>query len=275
MKQVTLMIRFEGGEADNGRLPIYDAATAENGLARSINIVTHSFANDEEMRKRGDSATGAVVYASAPRKGCYEIEVDVEFNEMTCSKMGISVISNRYWDYLTWCWSFAVGKEHEPTTPYVRKLVESQDAKIEEIADALESALISLHKPIASDPNRVSLVLSRKHVGDVMTLDSGTNEYVTVREKSEDDEYIFGNVTKFNILTNYGRVFDDKLRRVVSFQVIEDSTHRLRSMITKSMHERVSGRTGKLHFLVRRIENAMGTVKRYIVYDIYDVPEVR
>ncbi len=108
-----------------------------------------------------------------------------------------------------------------------------------------------------------------------MTLDAETNEYVNVRDKSEDDEYILGNVTKFNILTNYGRVFDDKLRRVVSFQVIEDPSHRLRSLITKSMHERVSGRSGKLHFLVRRVENAVGTVKRYVVYDIYDVPENR
>lgn len=275
MKQVTLTIRFEGGEADNGRLPIYDAATAENGLARSINIVTHSFANDEEMRKRGDTATGAVVYASAPRKGCYEMEVDIVFSEATCNKMGASVIVNRYWDYLTWCWSFAVGKEYQPTTPYLQKLIDSEDAKIEEIADALESAMINLHKPIASDPARISLVLSRKHVGDIMTLDEKTNEYVNVRAESEDDEYVVGNVTKFNILTNYGRVFDDKLRRVVSFKAIEDPSHRLRSMITKSMHERVNGRKGKLHFLVRRIENAMGTVKRYVVYDIYDVPEAR
>ncbi|SFU23880.1 DUF7946 domain-containing protein [Paraburkholderia aspalathi] len=271
MTEVTLTIRFEGGEADNGRLPIHDAATAEMGLARAVNIVTHSFANDEQMRRRGDSATGATVFASAPKKGCYEVEVDVVFDLATCEKMGASVIAPRYWDYLTWCWSFAVGKDYDPVTPYVQRLVESQDAKIDEIADTLESAMASLHKPIAEDPENIILVLSRKRVGDILTFDSETNEYVNVRGESDDDEYVIGNVTKFNILTNYGRVYDDNLRRVVSFKLIEDPSHRLRTLITKSMHDRVKGEGGKLHFLVRRVENAMGTVKRYVVADVVEV----
>lgn len=271
MTELTLTIRFEGGEADTGRLPIYSSAVAQNGLARAVNIVTHSFANDEEMRSKGHSAAGATVYASAPQKGCFELEVDVAFEDRIVNKMGSSVIGNRYWDYLTWCWSFAVGQDYAPRTSFVQRIVDDEVGKIEEIADALESSLVNLHKPIADSPDDTFLVLSRRRVGDVLTLDWETSEYVNVRAESQEDEYFVGNVTKFNILTNYGRMYVDELRRVVSFRVIEDPSHRLGSMITKSMHDRMNERHGKLNFLVRKIESARGTVKRFVVHEIYEV----
>jgi hypothetical protein len=43
-KDISALIRIEGGIADDGKIDIYDAAGFINGLARSINIVAHAFA---------------------------------------------------------------------------------------------------------------------------------------------------------------------------------------------------------------------------------------
>jgi hypothetical protein len=272
MKELSLTIRFEGGSADDGRLPIYDAAAAVTGLARSLNIVSHSFANEEELRKRADHANGVSILLQASKKGCFEEQVDIQFDESVCRRVGPSVIVNHYWDYLTWCWSTAVGVDYEPQSTYLKKIVDNDNAIIYEIADALESSMAKMQRPIETD-SKISLILARPRLGDIMTLDSNSLLYVTTSKESSETENITGNVTKFNILSGFGRLYDDELQRTVSFQSIEDPSQRLKTLLVKSMQQRLKGKKGKLNFLVRTINNAQLTVKRYIVHDAIEIDE--
>lgn len=43
VKEVNLILRLEGGVADEGLLDIYDAANTITGLARAVNLVAHFF----------------------------------------------------------------------------------------------------------------------------------------------------------------------------------------------------------------------------------------
>lgn len=268
VKDLSLTIRFEGGEADKGRLPIFDAATAIHGLARSLNVVTHSFANNGALRKRGDGTKGASVYIQPPIKGCFEEQVDIEFGKGICKKIGETVIVGHYWDYLLWCWSSAVGIEHEAKSTYVQKLLRDEDAKIYEIASYLESPMEELHKPISTDAS-MTLVLARPYVGDQLTLNHNSLAYVSTREETVEQEVISGNTTKFNIITGFGRLYSDDLRRTISFQMSESTTSSMKQLVVASMHDSIERNGKKIKFLVTSVINAADQIKRYHVHGVY------
>jgi len=150
-KEVSLILRLEGGIADEGLLDVYDAANTIYGLARAVNLVSHSFANDEEVRKKNQSAHGAKAFIHSSKKGCFEEQVDIRFDTKTVQKIGHSVLVNTFWDYLNWTWHASVGFLYEPKTPQVIKIAEANDLFIYEIADALESPMQLIHKAISHD----------------------------------------------------------------------------------------------------------------------------
>jgi len=270
VKEVNLILRLEGGVADEGLLDIYDAANTITGLARAVNLVAHSFSNNEEVRTKNQSAKGAQAFVHSSRKGCFEEQVDIRFDEKIAKKVGNTVLVSVFWDYLTWVLSNSVGLEIKPTTSYVKKIAEKNELFIHEISDALESPMLLIHRAIVRDEN-VKVFFNRPRVGDTLSLGSETLDYVTTREVSAGSEYIVGNVTKVNILSHFGRLFSDEEDKVVSFALAHPDDHRLKGLSLKSMQEHNDGLPGKVHLRVRKIISAHGVVKRYIVEDILEI----
>lgn len=266
-KVISLLIRIDGGSADQGILDIHDAAGTLYGMARSVNTVIHSFSNNEEVKKRVDTAKGATAFVHSSQKGCFEEQIDIHFDPIVVKRIGHSVITNNFWDYLTWCWSDAVGISHTPTTPYVKKIQEKNDVFIDEISTALESCMAKLHEPINGN-NSMTITLERPRIGDVLTLDVGTLQYVTVVDESEEKSYIRGNVTKFNILSDFGRIFSDEENKIVSFKLAMHDNIRARDLVINSMSKKNAGDDGKLFFKVGKVVNVKNQVKRYVVYDV-------
>jgi hypothetical protein len=269
-KELSLIIRIEGGTADEGVLDVYDAANTIYGLARAINVVSHAFANDEEVRKKNRSAQGASAFIHSSKKGCFEEQVDLRFEGKIVEKVGASVILNNFWDYLTWTWSHSVGIDYEPRTPRVKKISENNDLFIHEIADALESPMQYMHKSIARDKS-VQIYLNRPRVGDELILNSGTLDFVSVREEKTDTEYIIGNVTRVNVLSHFGRLYSDAEDRVISYELRNPDDRRVRGLALKSMQAHNEGKPGKVHLKVSKIVSAQDVVKRYIVHDILEI----
>lgn len=269
-KEVSLILRIEGGVADEGILDAYDAANTITGLARAVNLVAHSFSNNEEVRTKNQSAKGAQAFVHSSRKGCFEEQIDIRFDAKITKKIGKSVLANVFWDYLTWTLSASVGIEFSPTTPYVKKISEKKEIFIHEVADALESPMFLIHKAIARD-DHVKVFFNRPRVGDALKLETNTLDYVTTREIQAGSEYILGNVTKINVLSHFGRLYSDEEDKVISFALAHPDDHRLKGLSLKSMQEHNEGLPGKVHLKVKKIVSAHGIVKRYIVEDILEI----
>jgi hypothetical protein len=269
-KEVSLILRIEGGIADEGLLDVYDAADTISGVARAINIVTHAFANDEKLRKQGQGAHGAHAFIHSSKKGCFEEQIDIHFEEKVVRKIGSSVITNAFWDYLNWTWSCALGEEREPQTSYVKKIAAKHELFVDEIANILESPLLDMHKSIARD-NDIKIYVNRPRIGDLLTLNSDTLDYVAIREVQTETEYILGNVTRTSVISHFGRLFSDQENRVLPFEFANPDDRRAKDLALKSMREFNHGRDGKFHVKVSKILNARGAVKRYIVHDFLEV----
>ncbi|MCO4199403.1 hypothetical protein M2R28_06830 [Aeromonas hydrophila] len=269
-KDISIIIRIEGGIADDGMLDVYDAADTISGIARSINIIAHAFGNDEKIRKQGQAAHGSHTYIHSSKKGCFEERIDVRFDEKICSKIGGSIISNAFWDYLSWTWSYTLGEERQPTTPYVRKIAEKKDLFVDEVANVLESPIHDMHKSISRD-NNVKVYINRPKVGDILTLNTETLDYVTTREERAEQEYIIGNITRTSVTSHFGRLFSDEENRILSFEFANQDDRRAKDLALRSMREYNQGLDGKFHLKVSKILNARGTVKRYIVHDLLEI----
>src|SRR5690554_7489817 len=78
MPELRIKFHYEHGTADTGRLDLYDASVALNGIARATSIVTHAYLNGE-VRTHGDAAHGAKLYVNTPKRGSFVYEAVIFF----------------------------------------------------------------------------------------------------------------------------------------------------------------------------------------------------
>jgi hypothetical protein len=270
-KIVTAIIRVEGGLADDGLIGIHDAGRMITGLARSINIVAHAFANENTVRQRANTADGSQTYIRASMKGCFEEQIEVHFTKATTAKIGKSVIANQFWDYLTWSWKHTLGKDRVSSSRFIDRIMESEsDAPIlDELSEALEVSLAEVHSPITHD-ERCQIILARPRVGDVLLLDQSSLDYLKNQVEDTQRFTISANVTKFNLLSGYGRLYSDIDGEIISFKLEHNEDQRVRDLVIKSMSQKSGGNAGKMNFLVTATRSVHGIVKKYKVFDVLE-----
>ena len=267
MKELNFKISYTGASADQGLLDIYDASVSTHGLARALSVTTHAFINEGEIRKRAERVTGAKVYLHPPRNGSFEELVTIVFTDPVVQAIGSSVIAAAFWDFLKWTWSEAIGQEHQPETSFVRKLENRIEPLIGEIGVALESPMASLHRPIQNAVN-MEISISRPRVGEIVRLDQTTMAYVSILDEVAPENGIIGNITKYNILSGYGRIFVDELNRTMPFDLAPTVSADEKELLTKSSHDRNRGLDGKISLRASKILTGRGELKRYKVYGI-------
>lgn len=266
--EIGFFIRVEGGDADDGRVDLYDGAKSISGMARSVNLVSHSFANKEDVRTKGDNPKDVKTYLHSSKKGCFEERVDVVFSDELAKKIGESVIQKNFWDYLVWSWSAALGREYEPATPYVRKIEAENAPYADEIGDALQPAMLEFHRLVRED-QKVTIKLVKLRGQEELELNEESYQYVSASSKSESKIYCYGNVTKYNILSGAGRYYDDNERKVVSFLLLDHNAKpNDEALAVRSMEQRIRGDEGKIRFHGYTLKTSRGRLKKFLVDSI-------
>ena len=261
-KEIEFKISYSGGSAADGLLDIYNAGVSARGLSRALAITVHAFLNDGEIRRRAERARGAKIYIYAPRHGSFEEVIRIVVADPVAAGIGMSVIGAAFYDFLKWTWSAAVGKITEPQTPHVRRIADRIEPFLGEIAAVLESPMQELHRPIEGD-HAIKINVVRPRVGSIIELDLDTLAYVSTRSETEIAEDIIGNVTRYNILSGFGRFFADDEDRTISFDLDEDVSAAEKELLTWSLHQRSQGRDGKILLDAYRIINARGELNRF------------
>lgn len=263
MTKITFAIKYHYGDAEQGRLDMYDAAVSFQGFSKALSITAHALLNDGEIRRKGHSIQGGELYINPSRKGSFE--QIVTFVITNKEAIGASIAAAAFYDLIKWTWSKTLDLAYQPETAHVRKLSERIEPFIGEMEEVLEVPLEQAHRPIKKNPEMV-IALKRQRIGEVVRLDAETLQSVSLRTESEITENIKGNVTRYNILSGYGRFYDDELEKTVSFKVEEDVSSTQKQLLTWSMHyaQETDG-GGKILIDVQRILTAKGAVKRYVV----------
>lgn len=245
---------------------MYDAAVSFQGFAKALSITAHALLNDGEIRRKGHRLEGGELYINPSRKGSFE--QIVTFVITNKEAIGASIAAAAFYDLIKWTWSKTLDLAYEPETPHVKKLAERIEPFIGEMEEALEIPLEQAHRPIKKNPEMV-IALKRQRVGEVIRLDTETLQNVSLQTEPQVTENIKGNVTRYNILSGYGRFYDDSLGKTVSFKVEDDVSSTQKQLLTWSLHfaQETEG-AGKILIDAKRILTARGIVKRYIVSNI-------
>lgn len=270
MTKITFAIKYHHGDAQEGHLDMYDAAVSFQGFAKALSITAHALLNDGEIKRKGNRIEGAELYINPSRKGSFEQIVTLVITNKEA--IGASIAAAAFYDLIKWTWSKTLEIAcEEPETPHVRKLAERIEPFIGEMEEALEIPLEQAHRPIKKD-NDVIISLKRQRVGEVIQLDLETLQSVSLKTDEETTPDILGNVTRYNILSGYGRFYDDSLAKTVSFKVGDDVSSVQKQLLTWSLHyaqEAEGG--GKLLFDAKKIVSAKGATKRYLVSNVKQV----
>lgn len=261
MKKIKFKISYHNGDATDNRLDMYDATVSLQGFAKALSITVHALLNDGEIRKKGNSINGAKIYISPSRKGSFEELITLVITNKEA--IGVSIASAAFWDLVKWTWSKTLDLAYEPETSHVKKLEQRIEPFIGEMEEALEVPLEQAHRPIKQCED-MKIVLKRQKVGYEIRLDSNTLKSVSIKTDLN-DKIVFGNVTRFNILTGIGRFYNDELEHTVSFKMLDKFGSSQRRRITWSLHNAQQEGEGKLQLSVNRIISAKGVIRRYLV----------
>jgi hypothetical protein len=270
MKEIKFKISYRKGDANDGRLDMYDASTSLQGFAKALSITTHAMLNDGEIKKKGNRIEGAKLYINPSRKGSFEELLTLAIEEKVALSIGASVVANVFYDLIKWTWSQTLDKSYEPSTPQVRKLRDRVEPFIGEMEEALEIPLEQAHRPIKQNED-MTISIVRTKVGDVVTLDQNTLKSVSLSTETNLITGITGNVTRFNILSGFGRFYDDNLEKTVSFKLQDCVTSNQKQWFPWSMYYAQNGDGGKIRLEVKRVMSAKGAVKRYLVHSVDEV----
>jgi len=270
MKEIKFKISYKKGDADKGRLDMYDASNSLQGFAKALSITTHALLNDGEIKKKGNKIIGANLYIHPSRKGSFEELITLAIEEKVALSIGVSIVANVFYDLIKWTWSHTLDQGYRPKTPHVKKLENRIEPFIGEMDEALEIPLEQAHRPIKKHSD-MTISIIRPQVGEVVTLDIDTLRSVSIITEPNVISGVIGNITRYNILSPFGRFFDDTLDRTVPFKLLPSVSSNQKQLLTWSMHHAQNGDGGKLKFEIKRVTSAKGIIKRYLVSKVEQV----
>ena len=262
-----LSLKFEGSEANNHNLDMYDAGVAVKSFHRFLAMTT-SLALHEEIIIRATDLKQAKILTSPPKSGSWQILVTilllVPFSTLKQSLIG------------------------ETMHYIIKRLIgdNSLDNKIENSIDQIKldflmeqcrSPILNVHRPIIKSSTASSLKISlfgKEHI----LLNSDTYEYLK-QEHLEDTKDIVVRVNRYNIDTFRGRLSVEGIEKSIPFKLDKKSQDEgTTSLINRSLYENNSENYGtgdglRLKFSARKLVSSSGNPIIFFVSKVDRLPE--
>lgn len=265
MESVSIRIEYTGGTANEGLLSAYEAGLSITGLSRALALSAHALVGDGRTRLRARRTPAFHIYIAPPRGGSFIEELRVVFSDPIVQVLGGGVIGNALWDLIKVSWSATVDKLAEPETDHVKALLERQEPVMGRLPYALESPLEQVHRPIQRDREIEISVQDAEQRIEVVRFDDDTLEAISSNVRDKEATLIHGNVTRYNILTGFGRLYALEEGRVVPFRLGPSFPEIQKAILTWSMDDKQRGGEGLVTLRVFRVASARGVTKRYLV----------
>lgn len=262
LHEFSLKLRYEGGDADQNHLELYDGATSFHGFAQALQIALHAYIN-KEVASRATALKGATLYLRAPRQGSVLFDIISVIEKYPATT---AVSATIFYDFVKYAFSKAVGFiDVQPETPYVSKLSTSDEPFFDDLAVIMEGSLQRAHRAI--DEGCVEQVTLERPRSELIRFDKKTSDWVNTRDENPKEEDLVGYVTRYNSITGNGRAYIQSLHRIVPFRPAQEFAEIKRGYLTWSLHGSTTSRAKLLDFSARKIESARGEAKRLVLVD--------
>lgn len=260
--RLPLKVRYNGGVAAEGLLPLYDGTTAIAGIAQVVQIATHALLT-ERIVTRATAAKRATFYFLPAKSGSYLTEM-VALVEQSTVALGI-ITAPVFYDFIKTVLKKATSAEMPvPETSAIRRWMDRDEPFFDELAETLEGSLQRSHRPIGEGVETITIERPRS---ELLAFNAATKLWVNTRETAENTSSFTGCITRFNSITRNGRAFIDQLGRVLPVKPADDFIMAGLSYLTWSLHGSANRLPKELAIDAREIKSASGETKRLLLVD--------
>lgn len=262
-QEFALKLRFAGGDADDGRLELYDGTTSLYGFSQALQIAMHAYLHHEVV-SRATAMKGVTAYVKSPRSGSviFDIIATIEQYPVTTT-----ISAAVFYDFLKYTFSKAAGYLNTaPETNYVSKMSTDDEPFFDQLAETLEGSLQRGHRSI--DGGTVKSITLERPRSELVRFDQSSSAWINTRDEAPIIEDIDGNVTRYNSITGNGRAYINDLMTIVPFRLSPDFPGSKRWQLSWSLHGNTAALPKALRFKARKVRSSRNDVKRLVLCDV-------
>lgn len=265
MANFDLTMRYQGDEAEEHRLPAFDAGLALSGLGRTVNLVGHYLA-EGEVRKRAPFSTEFQFYYIANRPGSFEEIFRFISADPLLVGLGVGIAGNAIWDAVKLVLRRASGQRYNPVTPEIEQIDQRRSGDLDSLVDAAENSIKNIHAPIGNGASNIAIIYGSNNT---VRFNEDTKAFVETTKTETEILSKTVSIASFNANTKYGRAFDYDENRTIPFQIVRDAEKRTRGVVAASLSRYASGSDSHVVIKYLRQVSADGQIKKYLLLDAW------
>ena len=264
-----IIVKLEGGDADQHRLPAYAAGEALSGFARAFELSIYYLA-EEKIRHRNPKSNKFKVELVNSQDGSFEFVYDIIANIGYFSPIASSIAAAALYDFIKIMLSKVTGREIEAQTDDVKEIIKKHEADLEALSDAIEPSARRFHQVIGEGANNI-YVINGDH--NKITFNNKTKEFVNSYEIDNEIKGKVFSIGSFNVNSGYGRAFDREEGRTIPFQVLKEAKPDTKVIIAKSLESYASKDNPWIELIYKSILAPNGKVKKIFVIAANEIRE--
>lgn len=217
-----LIAKFEGGAAEEHKLPAYEATQSLYGITRSALIATNYLA-EGRVRRKEFHADSFELNILATQPGSFETVFELITDPATMlalgGGLGMGVAGNFATDFIKSMWKRAVGQNAEPEIETLEAEEKLNSGDLAAVVDAIEPSMRQAHRSIGHGATQIVIVSGDSNT---VTFNGATKAYVNTSVFDDSPRVKLFSVGSFNANSGYGRAFDLEEGRTIPFQLARD-----------------------------------------------------
>lgn len=267
--QHELTAKFQGGLAEQHRLPAYEASKSLYGVSRSL-LITLNYLSEGRVRRRDFSPQAFHLNFVTHRPGSfetlYEIVANTDLMAITAS-LGAGVAGNFLTDFIRSIFKRCVGQEAEASIEELETKGSLNAGDTGALVDAIEPAMREAHTAINHGAGQI-IVISGSN--NIVSLNDKTKKYVWSSIADDGIKTKLFSVAVYNANQRTGRVFDFELGKTIPYEISKDADRESISAILSSISSYAFRKLGddlrsSVALKYRSISSVDGRTKRIII----------
>lgn len=217
--KISLVVRFSGGDAEQHRLPAYNATESLDGIARSSLILTN-YLVERRVRHKNFSYTGYSVDLVALQPGSFEALFDINILNHCLEylpEIGIGIASNFLTDVFRAIFRRSIGGSAPQKIEELEASEKLSAGDMGALVDAVEPAIRRAHTVISQGAESIDIIAPD---ADIVNFDPASKAFVNKSIFDNEPMTKLFSIGSYNANSRYGRAFDFSLGKTIPFTVL-------------------------------------------------------
>lgn len=221
-----LEVKFEGGIAEQHRIPAYEGTKSLEGLTRSMLIITN-FLVEGRVRRKEFGRVPITFNLVAQRPGSFESLYEIGYQAAViggpiAGGLAMGAAGNLLYDLFKVVYGRVTGGPDEPNPGSVVELEEERGGDVAALIEAVEPSVRLAHNVINHGVMNINIHAPAVAPAPIVNFTPQTKQYMWESVINNDVRLKLFSMASFNANQGTGRVFDLEEGRSVPFELSTD-----------------------------------------------------